>query len=60
MSEAITADVGVIIALKRLSAAKSRLSSLFPPDVREQVVLAMLLDTVAAATEPTQSGRSPS
>ena len=50
MSEAITADVGVIIALKRLSAAKSRLSSLFPPDVREQVVLAMLLDTVAAAT----------
>ncbi len=40
--------VDVIIALKRLAAAKSRLSALFPSGVRERVVLAMLLDTVAA------------
>lgn len=42
-------DVGVIIALKHLSAAKSRLSPLFPTGVREHVVLAMLLDTIVAA-----------
>lgn len=41
--------VGVIIAVKRLRAAKSRLSALFDPDVREKVVLAMLVDTLAAA-----------
>lgn len=41
--------VGLIIAVKRLGAAKSRLSSLFSPDVRERVVLAMLIDTLTAA-----------
>ncbi len=43
------ADVSVIIALKRLSAAKSRLAALFGDGPREQVVLAMLLDTIVAA-----------
>lgn len=41
--------VGLIIAVKRLGAAKSRLSALFGPDVREGVVLAMLVDTLTAA-----------
>lgn len=41
--------VGLIIAVKRLTDAKSRLSALFGPEVRERVVLAMLLDTLAAA-----------
>lgn len=45
----IDADIDVIIALKHLSAAKSRLAPLFGSHVREQVVLAMLLDTIAAA-----------
>ena len=42
-------DVGVVIALKHLAAAKSRLSPLFPTGMREHVVLAMLLDTITAA-----------
>lgn len=41
--------IGVIIAVKRLGAAKSRLAALFGPDVRERVVLAMLVDTLNAA-----------
>ena len=43
-------DVGLIIAVKRLSAAKTRLASAFAPDVREGVVLAMLVDTISAAS----------
>ena len=43
--------VGVIIAVKRLSAAKSRLSALFDADARERVVLAMLVDTITAARD---------
>jgi len=42
-------DVGLIIAVKRLAAAKSRLAPMFSAGVREQVVLAMLVDTVTAA-----------
>lgn len=42
-------DVGVIIAVKRLAAAKTRLAALFSADVRERVVLAMLVDTITAA-----------
>jgi 2-phospho-L-lactate guanylyltransferase len=42
--------VGLIIAVKRLSAAKTRLASAFAPDVREGVVLAMLEDTISAAS----------
>lgn len=43
-------DVGLIIAVKRLSAAKTRLASAFTPEVRESLVLAMLLDTISAAS----------
>lgn len=43
--------VGLIIAVKRLEAAKSRLSALFAGDHRERVVLAMLIDTVTAARD---------
>jgi 2-phospho-L-lactate guanylyltransferase len=42
-------DIGLIIAVKRLSAAKTRLAALFGADIRERVVLAMLLDTITAA-----------
>ena len=44
-------DVGVIIAVKHLSAAKTRLAALFQPPLREQVVLAMLVDTITAARD---------
>lgn len=43
-------DVGLIIAVKRLAVAKTRLSALFATEARERVVLAMLVDTVTAAT----------
>jgi 2-phospho-L-lactate guanylyltransferase len=43
-------DLGLIVAVKRLSAAKTRLASAFAPDVREGVVLAMLVDTITAAS----------
>ena len=43
-------DVGLIIAVKRLSAAKTRLASAFAPGIREDVVLAMLVDTISAAS----------
>jgi 2-phospho-L-lactate guanylyltransferase len=43
-------DVGLIIAVKRLGLAKTRLASAFSPDDREQVVLAMLDDTITAAS----------
>jgi len=42
-------DVGVIIAVKRLRDAKTRLAELFGAAEREQVVLAMLVDTIVAA-----------
>ena len=43
--------VGLIIAVKRLAAAKSRLAALFEPEARERVVLAMLVDTITAARD---------
>lgn len=43
-------DVGLIIAVKRLRAAKTRLAPLFSGPVREEVVLAMLVDTITAAS----------
>jgi len=42
-------DVGLIIAVKHLAAAKTRLAALFSADARERVVLAMLIDTITAA-----------
>ncbi|MEB4208827.1 2-phospho-L-lactate guanylyltransferase [Mycobacterium sp. 94-17] len=44
-----TGDVALIIAVKRLAAAKTRLAPVFSAPTRERVVLAMLLDTLAAA-----------
>jgi 2-phospho-L-lactate/phosphoenolpyruvate guanylyltransferase len=41
-------DVGLIIAVKRLTAAKTRLAPVFSARTREHVVLAMLVDTLTA------------
>jgi 2-phospho-L-lactate guanylyltransferase len=43
------ADVGLIIAVKRLASAKTRLAPIFSARTREAVVLAMLVDTLTAA-----------
>jgi 2-phospho-L-lactate/phosphoenolpyruvate guanylyltransferase len=43
-------DIGLIIAVKRLAAAKTRLAPVFSARTRETVVLAMLVDTLTAAT----------
>ena len=45
-----TSDVGLIIAVKRLAAAKTRLAPVFSAPTRESVVLAMLIDTLSAAS----------
>ncbi|MCV7232605.1 2-phospho-L-lactate guanylyltransferase [Mycobacterium branderi] len=50
-------DVGLIIAVKRLAAAKTRLAPVFSARTRESVVLAMLVDTLTAA-KPVTSLRS--
>jgi len=42
-------DVALIIAVKRLTAAKTRLAPVFSARTRESVVLAMLVDTLSAA-----------
>jgi 2-phospho-L-lactate/phosphoenolpyruvate guanylyltransferase len=42
---------GLIIAVKQLSAAKTRLAPVYSACTREQLVLAMLLDTISAARE---------
>ena len=47
----VPADVALIIAVKRLAAAKTRLAPVFSAATRERVVLAMLLDTISAATK---------
>ena len=43
-------DVGLIVAVKRLTAAKTRLAPIFSARTRESVVLAMLVDTLTAAS----------
>ena len=43
--------VGLIIAVKRLGAAKTRLAPVFAAETRERVVLAMLIDTITAASK---------
>lgn len=45
----MSAGAGLIIAVKQLSAAKSRLAEVLSPDARERLVLAMLVDTISAA-----------
>lgn len=42
-------DVALIVAVKRLAAAKTRLAPVFSARTREGVVLAMLIDTLTAA-----------
>ena len=42
-------DIALIIAVKRLTAAKTRLAPVFSARTREQVVVAMLVDTLTAA-----------
>ena len=42
-------DIGLIVAVKRLAVAKTRLASVFSAQKRENVVLAMLVDTLTAA-----------
>lgn len=49
-SMAEEAGIGLIIAVKRLSVAKTRLAPAFPAPQREAVVLAMLVDTITAAS----------
>ncbi|MEO3757201.1 2-phospho-L-lactate guanylyltransferase [Mycobacterium sp. B14F4] len=49
MSGSGGADIGLVIAVKRLAAAKTRLAPVFSSADREKVVLAMLLDTITAA-----------
>lgn len=51
MTAAQTRDVAVLIAVKQLGSAKTRLAPVFAPGLREAVVLAMLTDTVAAAAQ---------
>lgn len=43
-------EVGVLIAVKRLTAAKTRLAPVLSGSARESLVLAMLVDTVTAAS----------
>lgn len=50
-------DIGLIIAVKRLAVAKTRLAPAFPSRTREAVVLAMLADTVAAVSATDAVGR---
>jgi 2-phospho-L-lactate guanylyltransferase len=44
-------DVALIIAVKRLGIAKTRLAPVFSVETRERVVLAMLIDTITAASQ---------
>ncbi|CCQ16937.1 2-phospho-L-lactate guanylyltransferase [Rhodococcus sp. AW25M09] len=48
-SDRVRHPVGVLIAVKDLATAKSRLAAQFSPPERTRLVLAMLRDTVAAA-----------
>lgn len=45
----VRSQVGLLIAVKRLTAAKTRLAPVLSAQAREQLVLAMLTDTIAAA-----------
>ncbi|SEH86733.1 2-phospho-L-lactate guanylyltransferase [Mycolicibacterium rutilum] len=49
MSGSPEADIGLVIAVKRLADAKTRLAPAFSAARRERLVLAMLLDTISAA-----------
>ncbi|CAJ1500730.1 2-phospho-L-lactate guanylyltransferase [[Mycobacterium] kokjensenii] len=49
-TQADVSGIGLIIAVKRLNVAKTRLAPAFPAPLREAVVLAMLVDTITAAS----------
>jgi 2-phospho-L-lactate guanylyltransferase len=49
-AKSATSDVALVIAVKRLGAAKTRLAPVFSAATRESVVLAMLIDTITAAS----------
>ncbi len=49
MDNSTAADVALVIAVKRLTAAKTRLAPVFSAATRENIVLAMLVDTITAA-----------
>lgn len=49
-AQSATSDIGLVIAVKRLAAAKTRLAPIFSSATRESVVLAMLIDTITAAS----------
>ncbi len=49
-------DVALIMAVKRLAAAKTRLAPVFSARTREKVVLAMLVDTLTAAARVASLG----
>jgi 2-phospho-L-lactate guanylyltransferase len=53
MSGQSQAGIGLVIAVKRLAAAKTRLAPVFSAATRERVVLAMLIDTISAASAVT-------
>lgn len=50
MGGSLEGDIGLVIAVKRLAAAKTRLAPVFSASTRENVVLAMLIDTITAAS----------
>jgi 2-phospho-L-lactate/phosphoenolpyruvate guanylyltransferase len=49
-------DVGLIVAVKRLTAAKTRLAPMFNAPARENIVLGMLVDTLSAAARVSSVG----
>ena len=49
-------DVGLIVAVKRLAAAKTRLAPMFSASARENIVLGMLVDTLSAAARVSSVG----
>jgi 2-phospho-L-lactate guanylyltransferase len=48
-----SSDIALVIAVKRLGIAKTRLAPVFSAETRERVMLAMLVDTIAAASTVT-------
>lgn len=50
LDDGLDAGLGLIIAVKRLAVAKTRLAPAFPAGTRESVVLAMMVDTIAQAS----------
>lgn len=56
LADGTAKDIALIIAVKRLAAAKTRLAPVFSARTRESVVLAMLIDTLTAARRVSSLG----